>query len=121
MSGTRALTIIHNEDNETVVTILRFFDGYPRGHGLDLAKFLCTPGILREMGILAIDLITHLRRKKHLGGLEIITPLLILIPKHDYEYHIYPDKIIIKDTELHYPIFAGPWEELKYFCKHFEG
>jgi len=118
MSGTQALTIIHNENNEVVVTILRFFDGYPRGHGIDLAKFLCTSGILNEMGILAVDLITHLKRKKCLGGLEITTRLSI--PEHDYEYHVYPDKVIVKNAGIRKPLFTGPWEELKYFCLYYK-
>lgn len=37
--GTRALTHI-KEGDQTLVTVYRQFDGYPDGHGLELAEFL---------------------------------------------------------------------------------
>lgn len=35
--GTRSLTFIYDQDNTHLVTIYRQFDGYPDGHGKDLA------------------------------------------------------------------------------------
>lgn len=38
--GTRSLTCFVDEDGEEFVTMYRQFDGYPSGHGADLAEFL---------------------------------------------------------------------------------
>jgi hypothetical protein len=38
--GTRSLTIVRDEDGKELVTLYRQFDGYPTGHGSDLADFL---------------------------------------------------------------------------------
>lgn len=38
--GTRSLTIIQDEDGREIMVMYRQFDGYPSGHGADLAKFL---------------------------------------------------------------------------------
>ena len=37
--GTRCLTFVY-EDGEVVLNMYRQFDGYPSGHGVELAKFL---------------------------------------------------------------------------------
>src|SRR3972149_12263734 len=37
--GTRSLTIFREEDKDLAV-LYRQFDGYPDGHGLDIAKFI---------------------------------------------------------------------------------
>lgn len=36
--GTRSLTHIKTETGKTLLTIYRQFDGYPEGHGIELAK-----------------------------------------------------------------------------------
>ena len=38
--GTRCLTITINEDGYKIMSMYRQFDGYPDGHGLELANFL---------------------------------------------------------------------------------
>lgn len=39
--GTRSLTFVYDEDDKTpIVNMYRQFDGYPSGHGADLADFL---------------------------------------------------------------------------------
>lgn len=46
--GTRSVTIVHDE-NQEVCRIYRQMDGYPEGHGLDLAK-LCDVTIVNGLG-----------------------------------------------------------------------
>lgn len=82
--GTRSLTHIKDEDNKTLVTVYRQYDGYPKGHGLDLANFLVDITIVNGislgenrktangMGCLAAQLIAEL--KKGAGGVYINTP-----------------------------------------------
>ena len=38
--GTRSTTAIRDENGKTLVTIYRQYDGYPTGHGQELADFL---------------------------------------------------------------------------------
>lgn len=38
--GTRSLTVIHDYDDDEIVVLYRQFDGYPEGHGAELASFL---------------------------------------------------------------------------------
>ena len=39
--GTRSLTFVYDGD-EPIVNMYRQFDGYPEGHGQELAEFLCS-------------------------------------------------------------------------------
>lgn len=38
--GTRSLTVFQDEDNNEIVVMYRQLDGYPEGHGAELAEFL---------------------------------------------------------------------------------
>jgi hypothetical protein len=38
--GTRALTVFKNKDDVEICVMYRQMDGYPEGHGLELAEFL---------------------------------------------------------------------------------
>lgn len=69
--GTRSVTIIKDGDDE-LVRIYRQFDGYPTGHGLDLAK-LCdvkitngiagnSAGTANGMGCLAAQIVMGLKQ-----------------------------------------------------------
>lgn len=39
--GTRSLTVIADEEGKEICVMYRQFDGYPTGHGQELAEFLC--------------------------------------------------------------------------------
>ena len=38
--GTRSLTYVYDEQGEKIINLYRQFDGYPTGHGQELAEFL---------------------------------------------------------------------------------
>lgn len=71
--GTRSTTAIKDENGKTLVTLYRQFDGYPTGHGQDLANFLSARTVINGfnsqtakthangMGCLAAQLIGHLK------------------------------------------------------------
>jgi len=74
--GTRSLTIFQS-DNEEIVVMYRQFDGYPSGHGAELAEFLAdgvmvnglTGGdkkVFNGMGCLAAQVVAHF--KEDAGG-----------------------------------------------------
>ena len=77
--GTRSMTIVMDRDQE-ICRIYRQMDGYPSGHGLDLAK-LCNVKLVNGfglnakkqangMGCLAAQIIAGL--KKGIGGIYLV-------------------------------------------------
>lgn len=71
--GTRSLTVIHSEDDGEIVVMYRQFDGYPAGHGQELADFLKpitlvngiplgdTRKLANGMGCLAGQIVAHFK------------------------------------------------------------
>ena len=119
--GTRSLTFVYDGD-KPIINMYRQFDGYPSGHGSELADFLkgfeivngygeVKPKIANGMGCLAAQLIANF--KQSVGGFYIhaVTDTDCW---QDYEYHVYEDKVVVKNpTEV---IFSGSWENFKEFC-----
>ena len=128
--GTRSLTFVYDGD-VPVINIYRQYDGYPSGHGHELAQFLDSKTLVNGfgkqnsfeangMGCLAAQLIVQL--KHGVGGIYIY-PVSSTDCFQDYEYHVYEDKVIVYhdfpyegnryDQE---PLFEGTWEEFSQFC-----
>lgn len=119
--GTRSLTFVY-EGDEPLINMYRQFDGYPTGHGAELAEFLdgfkivngygeVKPKIANGMGCLAGQMISNF--KKTVGGFYI-HPVTDTDCCQDYEYHVYEDKVVVKNpTEV---IFEGTWNRFKAFC-----
>ena len=102
--GTRALTFVY--DGETpIINLYRQYDGYPTGHGAELAEFLngfkivnglgpATPSrIANGMGCLAAQLVSHFKGDEA-GQFYLYSPQTVECGQ-DYEYHVYT-----KDKEL---------------------
>ena len=100
--GTRALTFVYDGD-KPIVNLYRQYDGYPTGHGAELAQFLdgfkIVNGIGAEktriangMGCLAAQVVAHF--KDSVGGFYIHSVDSTECGQ-DYEYHVYQ-----KDKEL---------------------
>ena len=119
--GTRSLTFVY-DGNNAIINMYRQFDGYPTGHGQELADFLdgfeivngygkVKPKIANGMGCLAAQMIAHF--KQSVGGFYI-HPVTDTDCWQDYEYHVYEDKVVVKNPgEV---IFSGSWENFKEFC-----
>lgn len=103
--GTRALTFVYDSNDKPIVNLYRQYDGYPTGHGAELAEFLSqfaaiTNGIAvgdtrrtaNGMGCLAAQLVAHF--KDSVGGFYIYSVDSTECGQ-DYEYHVYQ-----KDQEL---------------------
>jgi hypothetical protein len=102
--GTRALTFVYDEYNKPLVNLYRQYDGYPTGHGAELAQFLSefhitngiSPGETRRtangMGCLAAQVVAFF--KESVGGFYIHSVDSTECGQ-DYEYHVYQ-----KDKEL---------------------
>ena len=129
--GTRSLTFVYDEDGKILVSMYRQMDGYPSGHGKDLAEFLepitmvngigMTKAVIANgPGCLAAQLVAHF--KDGPGGIYL-EPTTAVDCGQDYEYHIAADlTITCQRIEGLRPfrrkkIFDGSIEEFKAFCE----
>jgi hypothetical protein len=121
--GTRSLTFVYNEHGEAIINLYRQYDGYPSGHGAELAGFLAgkrlvnglagdTSMVFNGMGCLAAGLVANF--KEAAGGFYLY-PVSAKDCGQDYEYHVYADKIVVKNYNGN-EIFAGNWESFSKFC-----
>lgn len=124
--GTRSLTFVYDDNDKPIIKLYRQFDGYPRGHGLELAEFLNGREIINGigsgdyerrvangMGCLAAQLVAHF--KDGVGGFYLYN---VEPADHwqEYEYHVYKDRIKVLSTYNREEPFEGPWDELEAFC-----
>ena len=121
--GTRCLTFVYDDD-KAVINMYRQFDGYPSGHGVELAEFLKefdavvngltfneTRKVANGMGCLAAQMVAHF--KKSAGGFYI-HPVSDTDCWQDYEYHVYENKVVVQNPgEV---IFSGSWKDFHSFC-----
>jgi hypothetical protein len=123
--GTRCITFVYNDQFERLVGIYRQFDGYPSGHGKEVAKFLRNRIIINGipaqkrienasngMDCLAASLIAEL--KTDIGNIYII-PTDSENCDQDYEYHIYESRVDVKDYRKNL-LFTGTWKQFDEFC-----
>ena len=117
--GTRSITHIHemkslDVDEKIVCSFYRQYDGYPTGHGKDLAEWLTSKGLkngigsdfikgthFNRAGTMAVKLCNHIQDE---SGCEIM-PTGEKSDYIDFEYHIYFDeefkiKIISYGSEI---------------------
>lgn len=124
--GTRSLTFVYGGTDRVLVNMYRQFDGYPEGHGAELAEFLNsfdeitngirvgeTRKIANGMGCLAAQMIAHF--KDGAGGIYLESA-----DNNDcwqeYEYHVYEDYVRVTDPGAQ--IFRGSWSEFAEWCKN---
>jgi hypothetical protein len=94
--GTRALTFVY-DGSTPIVNMYRQYDGYPSGHGLELAEFLTRgqlvnglrgndEAIFNGMGCLAAAMVANFKETP--GGFYIYS-VEDTECGQDYEYHVY--------------------------------
>ena len=125
--GTRSLTFVY-EGKTPVVCMYRQFDGYPSGHGRELADFLfdgklvngisfgAKGKIFNGMGCLAAQMVAAF--KEDAGGIYLHSTEKDQDAWQDYEYHVFEDNVIVyagysKDNNI---LFNGPWTAFAEFC-----
>lgn len=120
--GTRSLTYVYDELNP-VVCMYRQYDGYPSGHGKELAEFLNggelvnglgsnDTKVFNGMGCLAAQMVANF--KDGPGGFYLREPVLNRDDWQEYEYHVFETKVVVRDPKD--VIFDGTWKEFSDFC-----
>lgn len=95
--GTRCLTFVYDDNDQPILNLYRQYDGYPSGHGAELARFLergrLVNGLTGDnrpafngMGCLAAQLVANF--KDGPGGFYIHS-VEAKDCGQDYEYHVY--------------------------------
>jgi hypothetical protein len=136
--GTRSLTFVYDGE-EPIINMYRQYDGYPTGHGAEIAEFLApftmvnglgineTRKVANGMGCLAAQLVANF---KDGAGQFYLYPVTAKDCGQDYEYHIYKDaedlRVRITDrgcnmfgltmSDKNDAIFDGNLAEFTEFC-----
>lgn len=129
--GTRSLTYVYEDDNEPICCMYRQFDGYPTGHGAELAHFLLPFKIVNGisgdagmgkvangMGCLAAQLVANF--KTEVGNIYLHSPVLGRDDGQEYEYHVTDSSVKVVLNGWDEPdevIFEGSYEEFFDFCQ----
>ena len=138
--GTRCLTFVYDESNQPIINMYRQFDGYPSGHGAELAEFLSGGTLVNGlrvgqegkfyngMGCLAAQLISSF--KEDAGNIYLYSTNAKDCGQ-DYEYHISYDNGTLKikvinrgmnffgltQSDTNEVIFEGNLKQFESFCK----
>lgn len=104
--GTRCLTFVY-DDNTPLLCMYRQMDGYPSGHGIELAEFLKDMKIVNGLpfgqekmkiangaGCLAAQIVAHFKEAP--GGFYLQSPSIEDMDYIDYVYNIYVDSAELK-------------------------
>lgn len=127
--GTRSITVVYDEYNDKpVVCMYRQFDGYPSGHGRELAEILKDRVIVNGfglnektkvsngMGCLAATIVASF--KTEIGGFYLY-PYAVKGQNNfdqEYEYHVRQGTITVVRAYTDGIMFEGTWNEFYEFC-----
>jgi hypothetical protein len=128
--GTRSLTFVYDEQGEKIINLYRQFDGYPTGHGQELAEFLS--GVNSNgAGCLAAQLVSYFKKEPMNFYLY---PTSVEDCGQDYEYHVYVENgLRIKimncgwncfgqtQDDTYEPLFEGNLEQFTKYCSKEHG
>ena len=124
--GTRSLTFVYDEDGEKIINLYRQYDGYPTGHGQELAEFLNTVNSYNGSGCLAAQLVSFFKKEPMQFYLY---PTSAEDCGQDYEYHVYTKNgIHVKimncgwnvfgqtQDDTYEPLFEGNLQQFTKYC-----
>ena len=95
--GTRCLTFVTNDEDFPIICMYRQMDGYPEGHGVDLAKLLAPIKMVNGLGLdnetvangagcLAAQIVAHFKHGP--GGIYLHRPNKHMDTWQEYEYWV---------------------------------
>jgi hypothetical protein len=129
--GTRSLTKVIDEDGNVLVNMYRQYDGYPSGHGLELANFLYGTVIVNGLGMerpkklangagcLAAQMVAHFKTEP--GGIYLM-PIDSNSCCQDYEYKVQVRAdlsvaVTVLDCSDNATTYCGDVEKFHQFCE----
>lgn len=133
--GTRAVTKVVDEKGDLYVTLYRQFDGYPSGHGKELAEWLEgaeigngirgnePPGFFNGVEDLACRLVTFFRQDhRQIGGFYVIPPGSGWYGEYIYTvigvnpgFHDDRGDVTVKVDSYNKPLFSGTVEAFRHW------
>jgi len=82
--GTRSLTVLQDHDGKEIAVLYRQMDGYPSGHGAELAKYLKPFTVVNGFGLGA-------KRGKVANGMPCLAAQLVAKFKQEVgHFYLYP-------------------------------
>jgi hypothetical protein len=111
--GTRSLTFTHDDQGTKILCLYRQYDGYPEGHGKDLAEILNTTDS-NGMECLSASIVAKLKT----GSYNVyIYPSDTKDAWQEYEYHVNPNHVeVFKTYPERHSIFVGNYKAFQEFC-----
>jgi hypothetical protein len=110
--GTRSITYIVDRNGKVICKMYLQYDGYPSGHGLDLAEFLTKNKDMKgSMGWLAAKLISHFYEKSG----DLISPEDKTYCCEDYVYVIRENLVEIHSFDYEEKKESS-WEDFSSLC-----
>jgi hypothetical protein len=113
LMGTRSLTYVY-DNGEPIVCMYRQYDGYPTGHGAELAEFLNKCDAYNGIGCLSAQLVANFKTAAY--NIYLHTPILGRDDGQEYEYYVTENYCRIYDTRKEENLFEGSWVELEKYC-----
>lgn len=112
--GTRSLTVLCDNDEEEIVVMYRQMDGYPSGHGLELAQFLSEFTIVNGISLS--------ETRKIANGMDCLAAQVVAHFKHGAG-GIYLCKAGTRNCgeDYVYTVKGSPGEQLTIECVNFNG
>ena len=129
--ATRSLTYVYDEC-KPVVCMYRQCDGYPSGHGKELAEFLLSGKMVNGLGgdegrvfngveCLAAQMVAHFKTEP--GGIYLVVPEHDADHDQEYEYHIsWSDtrgivvRVLVRVTDPMGTIWVGTAPDFARWC-----
>jgi hypothetical protein len=127
--GTRSLTFVYDDLGNKIINMYRQMDGYPSGHGQELAEFLAPIKLVNGIGLdrpahtangmpcLAAQIVANFKTRV---GEYYLYPIDMTSCGQDYNYHIYTDKVVIIEEDYSHSLFSGTWDEFYDFCNTYQ-
>ena len=113
--GTRSLTYVYDREMSDLpfMCMYRHYDGYPSGHGAELAKFL-KDADHNGISCLAASMVAHFKTGPY--NIYLHEPRLDQNCWQDYEYHVYNERVKVTKIRQEQVLFDGTWKEFTEFC-----
>lgn len=96
--GTSSLTVFYDENNLPICAMNLPMDGYPDGHGYQLAEFLRDHREMSMGQLAAACVASFLSQMEEEDGAELVSPNALHGSYHEWEYSVFTDVVKVCDV-----------------------